>query len=77
MKMVVLGALLVAAGGQFCPPASADPTPAPSPGYQIAGPNGPVFPGVQTYQPVCLTAPLACGFKYDPGRGTWNAPPPA
>jgi hypothetical protein len=52
--------------------AAADPTPAPSPGYQIPTPNGPVFPGVQTYQPACLTAPLACGFRYHPDTGTWQ-----
>jgi hypothetical protein len=52
--------------------ASADPTPPPTPNYQIPTPNGPAFPGVQTYQPICLTAPLACGLRYDPGTGTWQ-----
>lgn len=61
-------ALVVSATGT----AAADPTPAPSPGYQIPTPNGPVFPGVQTYQPACLTAPLACGFRYHPDTGTWQ-----
>jgi hypothetical protein len=45
-------------------PAGADPTPEPSPGYQIPGPDGPTFPGTQVYPPVCLTAPLACGLRY-------------
>lgn len=62
-----VAALVVAAPGT----ASADPTPPPGP-YQIPGPSGPVLPGVQTYQPVCLTAPLACGLRYDPGTGTWQ-----
>jgi hypothetical protein len=66
-------ALVIGATGT----AHADPTPAPSPGYQIPTPNGPVFPGIQTYPPRCLTAPLACGLRYDPGMGTWNAPPPS
>ena len=60
-------AMVVAAAGT----AGADPTPPPGP-YQIPGPSGPVLPGVQTYQPVCLTAPLACGLRYDPGTGTWQ-----
>ena len=29
------------------------PTPPPSPGYQIAGPDGPEFPGLQVYPRVC------------------------
>ena len=64
---VAVGALMIAA-----PTASADPTPAPSPGYQTAGPSGPQFPGVQTYPPRCLAAMLACGFRYDPATGTWQ-----
>jgi hypothetical protein len=41
--------------------AGADPTPEPSPpGYQVITPGGPVFPGMQQYQPTCLVAPLAC-----------------
>jgi len=52
--------------------ASADPASAATPGYQIPGPSGPVFPGTQVYQPTCLVAPLACGLRYDPGTGTWR-----
>jgi hypothetical protein len=52
--------------------AGADPTPPPTPGYQIPGPDGPTFPGVQTYQPSCLRNMLACGFRYDPSTGTWQ-----
>ena len=31
--------------------ANADPTPAPDPGYQIAGPSGPVYGGMRTLPP--------------------------
>jgi hypothetical protein len=54
--------------------AAADPTPAPSPGYQIAGPNGPEFPGLQVYPRVCGQYPQACGFHFDPGTWTWQPP---
>jgi len=56
----------------FPAPAGADPTQPPSPNYQIPTPNGPAFPGVQTYPPQCLRNMLACGFRYDPGTGTWQ-----
>ena len=36
--------------------AGADPTRPPGPGYQIAGPSGPQFPGTQVYPPRCLEA---------------------
>ena len=62
----------IAAVVTLSPPAGADPTPSPTPGYQIPGPDGPQFPGTQVYQPSCLQAPLACGFRYDPGTGTWR-----
>ena len=52
--------------------ADADPTPQPAPGYQIAGPSGPAFPGVQVYPPRCIAAMLACGFEYQPDTGTWQ-----
>jgi hypothetical protein len=52
--------------------AGADPTPPPTPGYQIPGPAGPEFPGAQVYPPWCLRNMLACGFRYDPGSGTWQ-----
>jgi hypothetical protein len=52
--------------------AAADPTPQPTPGYQIAGPSGPQFPGTQVYPPRCLDAMLACGFRYHPDTGTWQ-----
>lgn len=58
-----LAAMMAAAGA-----AGADPTPAPSPGYQI----GPAFPGVQQYPPSCLAYMPACGFRYDPGTGAWQ-----
>jgi len=69
LALCAVVALVVAA-----PTAAADPTPAPTPGpaYQIPSNAGPVLGGVQTYQPTCLQAPLACGFKYDPGTGTWQ-----
>jgi hypothetical protein len=54
--------------------AGADPTPPPSPGYQIPGPSGPEFPGAQTYPPQCLRNMRACGFEYDPDTGAWSAP---
>ena len=69
----VLAAAAVAAMVVVAPgTAGADPTPTPGPQYQIPTPNGPAFPGVQTYQPICLTAPLACGLRYDPATGTWQ-----
>jgi hypothetical protein len=73
-KQLIFAAVLAAAAvvGIVAPTASADPTPAPVPPYQIAGPSGPVLPGVQTYQPTCLVAPLACAMRYDPGTGTWQ-----
>jgi hypothetical protein len=69
LAAVAAAAVVVAAGT-----AGADPTPQPTPGYQIAGPSGPVFPGTQVYPPRCLEAMMSCGFRYDPGTGTWNAP---
>jgi hypothetical protein len=72
MPKIVLAAAAVVAMVVAAPgTAGADPTPAPGPGYQIPGPSGPVFPGVQTYQPTCLVAPLACAMRYDPSRGVW------
>jgi hypothetical protein len=72
MRLLALGVLVMVV--LVAPPSEvhADPTPAPSPGYQIAGPSGPVLPGVQTYAPVCLRYPPACGLEYDPGTATWN-----
>jgi hypothetical protein len=64
-----VAAMVVTAG-----PAGADPTPPPTPGYQIPGPEGPEFPGAQVYPPQCARNMLACGFRYDPSTGTWNAP---
>ena len=53
--------------------ANADPDPTPGPAYQIPTPGGgSAFPGVQTYPPRCLVAPLACGLHYEPGTGTWQ-----
>jgi hypothetical protein len=70
---IVLAAAAVAAMVVAAPTAGADPSPAPSPpGYQIPGPDGPTFPGVQTYPPWCARNMLACGFRYDPGTGTWG-----
>jgi hypothetical protein len=70
-KQLLCAAVLAAVMGIVAPTAAADPTPAPSPGYQIAGPSGPQFPGTQTYPPRCLEAMLACGFRYHPDTGTW------
>jgi hypothetical protein len=42
----------------------------PTPGYQVAGPNEPQFPGLQVYPPRCLETTLACGFRYHPDTGT-------
>jgi hypothetical protein len=63
----VIAAMLAGAGT-----AGADPSPTPAPPYQIAGPSGPVLPGVEQYPPICLQAPLACALRYDPGTGTWQ-----
>lgn len=63
VRTILLAAAAVVVMVVAAPAAGADPTPAPGPGYQIPTPNGPAFPGVQTYQPICLTAPLACGLR--------------
>jgi hypothetical protein len=65
-----VAAIVVAAGT-----AHADPTPEPTPGYQIPSGSGPQLPGNQTYQPACLRNMRACGFEYDPSTGAWDAPP--
>jgi hypothetical protein len=80
VRRIVIAAAAVAAMvvAAAAVPAGADPTPPPSPGYQILTPGGgSQFPGVQTYQPACLRNMRACGFEYDPATGTWNAPPPS
>jgi hypothetical protein len=66
LAVAAVAAMVVAAPGT----AGADPTSAPTP-YQVPGPSGPVLGGVQSYPPVCLTAPLACAMRYDPSRGVW------
>jgi hypothetical protein len=68
LAVIAALAMAVSAAGIAC----ADPTPAPSPGYQVAGPDGPKFPGAQVYPPSCLAYMTACGFRYDPGTGTWQ-----
>ena len=68
LALCAVVALVVTAPGT----AAADPTPSPGPGYQIPTPNGPAFPGTQVYPPQCLRNMLACGFRYDPGTGTWQ-----
>jgi hypothetical protein len=68
LAAAAVAAVVVAAPGT----AGADPTPPPGPGYQIPGPDGPAFPGAQVYPPQCLRNMLACGFRYDPGTGTWR-----
>jgi hypothetical protein len=75
MRTVVAAAAAVAAVVSAPAAHADDPTPAPSPGYQIPGPGGPTFPGAQVYPPICLAAPLACALRYDPSRGAWDAPP--
>jgi hypothetical protein len=71
LAAAAVAAMVIAAAA----PAGADPTdPTPPTPYQIPSNAGPVLGGVQTYPPVCLTAPLACGLRYDPGAGTWDAP---
>jgi hypothetical protein len=77
VRNIVLAAAAVAAMVVVAPgTAGADPTPPPSPGYQIPGASGPVLPGVQVYPPRCLAQPLACGLHYDPSTGTWNPSDP-
>jgi hypothetical protein len=73
MRNIVFAGVAVAIMVVTAGAAGADPDPTP-PGYQIPTPNGPAFPGVQTYQPVCLTAPLACGLRFNPSTGTWQQP---
>jgi hypothetical protein len=71
--LLVLCSVLIAAGGTFVSPASADPTPPPSP-YQIQGPNGPVYGGMRTLPPICGLQPRACSGNWDPNSGTWVFP---
>jgi hypothetical protein len=73
MKLVVLGALLVAAGAGFLAPANADPTPAPSPGYVIQGP-APTVGGLRSLPPICGVQPRACAGNWNPSTGTWDFP---
>jgi hypothetical protein len=69
LAAVALAIAAVASAGV----AHADPTPAPGPGYQIPTQGGgSELPGAQTFPPRCLAAMLACGFRYDPGTGTWR-----
>jgi hypothetical protein len=77
MKLTIFAAstVLATAAVLSAPTAGADPTPPPSPGYQIPGPSGPEFPGAQTYPPQCLRNMRACGFEYNPDTGAWAAPP--
>ena len=73
-RLMATLAALVTASVASAGVAGADPTPPPSPGYQIPTPSGPEFPGAQVYPPRCLRAMRACGFEYDPNTGAWNAP---
>jgi hypothetical protein len=68
LKTLAVVALAVSVAGT----AHADPDSTPGPAYQIPTPNGPAFPGVQTYPSRCLVAPLACGFRYHADTGTWQ-----
>ena len=77
MTKLITGVAAVLVALSTAGTAGADPTPPPSPGYQIPGPNGPQFPGAETYPSRCLSAMLSCGFRYDAGTGTWNAPQPS
>jgi hypothetical protein len=72
--VAALAALGVATAVMTAGTAAADPTPSPSPPqYQVPTPGGGVvLPDVQTYQPVCRVAPLACAMRYDPATGTWQ-----
>jgi hypothetical protein len=71
MKLLVLGSVLIAAGVQFGTPASADPTPPPSPGYIIQGPGESTVGGLRTLPPICATQPRACAGDWSPDTGTW------
>jgi hypothetical protein len=67
IKGTVAAAVLAIAAVAGAATAGADPTPPPSPGYQIPTPGGgSQFPGVQTYQPACLRNMRACGFEIRP-----------
>lgn len=63
--------LVVTATMVFAPAAHADDQAPPTP-WQVPTSGGVVIGGVQTYPPVCLTSPLACGFRYDIARGVWG-----
>jgi hypothetical protein len=73
MKFLLLVSVLIAAGLTFVSPASADPTPSPSP-YQIQGPNGPVYGGMRTLPPICGTQPRACAGDWNLSTGAWDFP---
>lgn len=73
MKLLVLVAILFAAGDANASPASADPTPAPSP-YQIQTPSGPVYGGMRTLPPICAAQPRACAGNWNPDTGAWDFP---
>jgi len=68
LAAAAVAAMVVAGAGT----AGADPDPTPPTPFQIPTPSGPVLGGVQTYQPTCLVAPLACGLHYNAGTGTWQ-----
>ena len=78
MRLLAIAAALITTMLAAAGTAGADPPP-PSepPGYQIPTPSGAQFPGAETYPPRCLSAMLSCGFRYDAGTGTWNAPQPS
>ena len=63
--VAALAALGVATAVTTAGTAGADPTPTPGPNYQIPTPNGPAFPGVQTYPP---GVPEACWRAGSHGR---------
>jgi hypothetical protein len=77
VRNIVLAAAAVAALAViFLTPATAgaDPTPAPSPGYQIQTPEGPTIGGLRTLPPVCAVQARACQLMWNPNTGAWQLP---
>jgi len=74
MRLLTIGVLLVAAVSTFVSPASADPTPEPSPPYVIQSPAGPTIGGLRSLPPICGVQPRACAGTWSPDTGTWDFP---
>ncbi|MDT5258511.1 MAG: hypothetical protein QOD10_3591 [Mycobacterium sp.] len=73
MRTMVLAAaavtaMMAAAAGT----AGADPTPTAITGRPDPGTGRPEVPRRAGLSPFCAHSMIACGFRYDPGTGTWQ-----